>query len=103
MKKLERLTNQNYCVKILNKLSVNFAVLGTEESCTGEPAKRAGNEFLFQVQAVSNIEVMNAYGIKKIYIFFMIGFMLVCCSALYLHRIASHISAFVGPTVYGRF
>ncbi|WP_028981176.1 (Fe-S)-binding protein [Sporocytophaga myxococcoides] len=53
-------------VKILNKLSVNFAVLGTEESCTGEPAKRAGNEFLFQVQAVSNIEVMNAYGIKKI-------------------------------------
>ncbi|MCR6637695.1 MAG: (Fe-S)-binding protein [Sporocytophaga sp.] len=53
-------------VKILNKLSVNFAVLGTEESCTGEPAKRAGNEFLFQVQAVSNIEVLNAYGIKKI-------------------------------------
>lgn len=53
-------------VKILNKLSVNFAVLGTEESCTGEPAKRAGNEFLFQVQAVSNIEVMNAYGVKKI-------------------------------------
>jgi len=53
-------------VKILNKLSINFAVLGTEESCTGEPAKRAGNEFLFQVQAISNIEVLNGYGIKKI-------------------------------------
>ena len=53
-------------VKILNKANVTFAVLGTEESCTGDPAKRAGNEFLFQMQAVTNIEVMNAYGIKKI-------------------------------------
>ena len=53
-------------VKILNKASVSFAVLGTEESCTGDPAKRAGNEFLFQMQAVTNIEVMNAYGIKKV-------------------------------------
>ncbi|WP_423998798.1 (Fe-S)-binding protein [Maribacter sp. IgM3_T14_3] len=53
-------------VKILNKANVSFAVLGTEESCTGDPAKRAGNEFLFQMQAVTNIEVMNAYEIKKI-------------------------------------
>ncbi len=53
-------------VKLLNKAQVEFAVLGTEESCTGDPAKRAGNEFLFQMQAVTNIEVMNAYQIKKI-------------------------------------
>ncbi|PIE99807.1 MAG: CoB--CoM heterodisulfide reductase [Maribacter sp.] len=53
-------------VKILNKANVSFAVLGAEESCTGDPAKRAGNEFLFQMQAVTNIEVMNAYGIKKV-------------------------------------
>lgn len=53
-------------VKILNKSNVEFAVLGTEESCTGDPAKRSGNEFLFQMQAVTNIEVMNAYEIKKI-------------------------------------
>lgn len=53
-------------VKILNKANVSFAVLGTEESCTGDPAKRAGNEFLFQMQAVTNIEVMNAYEIKKV-------------------------------------
>ena len=53
-------------VKILNKANVNFAVLGTEESCTGDIAKRAGNEFLFQMQAVTNIEILNAYEIKKI-------------------------------------
>lgn len=53
-------------VKILNKSKVSFAVLGTEESCTGDPAKRAGNEFLFQMQAMMNIEVMNAYEVKKI-------------------------------------
>ncbi|SFI77508.1 (Fe-S)-binding protein [Myroides guanonis] len=53
-------------VKILNKCKVSFAVLGTEESCTGDPAKRAGNEFLFQMQAMMNIEVMNAYEVKKI-------------------------------------
>ena len=53
-------------VKILNKAGVSFAVLGTEESCTGDPAKRAGNEFLFQMQAVSNIEVLNAYEVKKV-------------------------------------
>jgi len=53
-------------VKILNKASVNFAVLGTEESSSGDAAKRAGNEFLFQMQAITNIEVMNAYEVKKI-------------------------------------
>lgn len=53
-------------VKILNHCKVEFAVLGTEESCTGDPAKRAGNEFTFQMQALTNIEVLNAYEIKKI-------------------------------------
>ncbi len=53
-------------VKILNKAGVSFAVLGAEESCTGDPAKRAGNEFLFQMQAMTNIEVMNAYEITKV-------------------------------------
>jgi len=53
-------------VKILNKANVEFAVLGTEESCTGDVAKRAGNEFLFQMQAVTNIEVLNAYEVKRI-------------------------------------
>ncbi|RXQ95660.1 (Fe-S)-binding protein [Ancylomarina salipaludis] len=52
--------------KILNHLKVNYAVLGTEESCTGDAAKRAGNEMLFQMQAMQNIEILNAYGIKKI-------------------------------------
>jgi len=53
-------------VRLLNKAKVDFAVLGTEESCTGDPAKRSGNEFLFQMQAVTNIEVLNAYEVKKI-------------------------------------
>jgi len=53
-------------VKILNKTGIDFAVLGTEESCTGDPAKRAGNEFLFQMQAISNIELLNTYNVKKI-------------------------------------
>ena len=53
-------------VRLLNKAEVEFAVLGTEESCTGDPAKRSGNEFLFQMQAVTNIEVLNAYDVKKI-------------------------------------
>ena len=53
-------------VRLLNKAEVSFGVLGIEESCTGDPAKRAGNEFLFQMQAVSNIEVLNTYNIKKI-------------------------------------
>ena len=53
-------------VRLLNKAEVSFGVLGVEESCTGDPAKRAGNEFLFQMQALSNIEVLNSYNIKKI-------------------------------------
>jgi len=53
-------------VKILNSINVNFAVLGQEESCSGDPAKRAGNEFLYQMQAVSNIEVLNSYDVKTI-------------------------------------
>jgi heterodisulfide reductase subunit D len=53
-------------VKILNKTGVSFAVLGSEEGCTGDPAKRAGNEFLFQMQAMMNIQVMNGYEVKKI-------------------------------------
>src|SRR5690606_8141902 len=53
-------------VKLLNNAGVEFAVLGTEESCTGDPAKRAGNEFLFQMQAFTNIEVLNGYEVKKI-------------------------------------
>ena len=52
--------------KILHKAGVSFAVLGAEETCTGDPAKRAGNEFLFQMQAAQNIAVLNGYGIKKI-------------------------------------
>ncbi|WP_369049467.1 (Fe-S)-binding protein [Tenacibaculum sp. UWU-22] len=53
-------------VKILQQAKVDFAVLGTEESSTGDAAKRAGNEFLFQMQAIANIEVLNAYEIKTI-------------------------------------
>lgn len=53
-------------VKLLTNAKVDFAVLGTEESCTGDPAKRAGNEFLFQMQAMMNIQVLNGYEIKKI-------------------------------------
>jgi heterodisulfide reductase subunit D len=51
---------------ILNHVGIDYAVLGTEESCTGDPAKRAGNEFAFQMVAMQNIEVLNAYGVKKI-------------------------------------
>ena len=53
-------------VRLLNNANIDFAVLGTEESCSGDPAKRAGNEFLFQMQATSNIQVLNGYQIKKI-------------------------------------
>ncbi|MBX2986034.1 MAG: (Fe-S)-binding protein [Bacteroidia bacterium] len=52
--------------KILDYAGVKFAVLGNEESCTGDPAKRAGNEFLFQMQANNNIAVLNGYGVEKI-------------------------------------
>ncbi len=53
-------------VKILHRAGVKYAVLGAEESCTGDPAKRAGNEFLFQMQAMQNIMVLNGYEIKRI-------------------------------------
>ena len=52
--------------KILNEVGMDFAILGQEESCTGDPARRAGNEFVFQMTALQNIEVMNMYGVKKI-------------------------------------
>lgn len=52
--------------KILNNAGVDYAILGKEESCTGDPAKRAGNEFLYQMQAFSNIQVLNTYGIERI-------------------------------------
>lgn len=53
-------------VKILQAVDIKFAVLGPEETCTGDPARRAGNEFLFQMQAMSNIQVLNGYNVKKI-------------------------------------
>jgi heterodisulfide reductase subunit D len=52
--------------KILSHCGVSFAVLGTEENCTGDPAKRAGNEFLFQMQAMMNIQVLDNYKVRKI-------------------------------------
>ena len=52
--------------EILNKAKVEFAILGAEEGCTGDPAKRAGNEFLFQMEAMSNIQVLDGYGVKKL-------------------------------------
>ena len=51
---------------ILEKAGISFAVLGTEEACTGDPARRAGNEFLFQMMAYQNIQTLNGYGVKKI-------------------------------------
>jgi Fe-S oxidoreductase len=51
---------------ILNKVGINFAILGKEEMCTGDPARRAGNEFMFQMMAYQNIQTLNNYGIKKI-------------------------------------
>lgn len=53
-------------VRILHHVGMKYAVLGTEETCTGDPAKRAGNEFLFQMQAMNNITVLNGYNVKKI-------------------------------------
>ena len=51
---------------ILAKCGIKFAILGQEESCTGDPARRAGNEFLFQMMAYQNIQVLNGYEVKKI-------------------------------------
>ena len=51
---------------ILNKVQVKYAILGKEEMCTGDPARRSGNEFMFQMMAYQNIAILNGYGIKKI-------------------------------------
>ncbi len=51
---------------ILNKVGIKYAILGKEEMCTGDPVRRAGNEFLFQMMAYQNIQTLNNYGIKKI-------------------------------------
>jgi heterodisulfide reductase subunit D len=52
--------------QILNEVGIRFAILGQEENCTGDPARRAGNEFLFQMMALQNIEVLKMYEVKKI-------------------------------------
>ncbi len=52
--------------KILNELEVDFAILGEEEACTGDPARRAGNEFIFQMMAAQNVATLNGYAIKRI-------------------------------------
>jgi heterodisulfide reductase subunit D len=53
-------------VTILDKVGINYAILGKEEMCTGDPVRRAGNEFMFQMMAYQNIQVLNNYNIKKI-------------------------------------
>jgi len=52
--------------KILKLAGVKFGILGTEESCCGDPARRLGNEYLFQLQAEKNIEILRSYNVKKI-------------------------------------
>ena len=52
-------------VTILNHIGIRFAILGKEEMCNGDPARRAGNEFLFQMMAYQNIQILNGYNIKK--------------------------------------
>lgn len=52
--------------QLLDKAGVSFAILGNEEACTGDPARRAGNEFIFQMLALQNINTLNMYGVKKI-------------------------------------
>jgi len=53
-------------VSLLKKAEVKFAILGTEEQCTGDAARRIGNEYLFQTLATANIETMNRYAVKKV-------------------------------------
>jgi Fe-S oxidoreductase len=53
-------------VKVLKEAGVDFAVLGSEEKCTGDPARRAGQEYLFQMMAMENVETLNGHGVKKI-------------------------------------
>lgn len=52
--------------EILDEIDYDYAILGNEESCTGDPARRAGNEFVFQMLAIQNIETLNMYKVKKI-------------------------------------
>lgn len=59
-KKVSRAT-----VKLMQQAGVDFAILGTQEQCTGDPARRAGNEYLFQMFAKANVEVLNGYGVNK--------------------------------------
>lgn len=51
---------------ILQKAGIRFAILGSEENCTGDPARRAGNEFLFQMMAYNNIQTLNNYGVTRV-------------------------------------
>ena len=53
-------------VTILNKVGIDYAILGNEEMCTGDPARRSGNEFMFQMMAYQNIQLLNQYQVKKI-------------------------------------
>ena len=53
-------------VTILDKVGISYAILGKEEMCNGDPVRRAGNEFMFQMMAYQNIQILNNYGIKKI-------------------------------------
>lgn len=55
--------------KILNEVGINFAILGNEENCTGDPARRAGNEFVYQMTALQNIETLKLYNVQKIVTF----------------------------------
>ena len=57
--------SKSFC-KILNSLNISFAILGNEESCTGDPARRAGNEFVFQMLALQNIQTLNGYEVTRI-------------------------------------
>ncbi len=52
--------------QILQNAGIDFAILGKEENCTGDPARRAGNEFVFQMMALQNIETLNMYKVKNI-------------------------------------
>jgi Fe-S oxidoreductase/nitrate reductase gamma subunit len=53
-------------VEILREAGISFAMLGTEETCTGDSARRMGNEYLFQTLAQQNIETLNGYGVQRI-------------------------------------
>ena len=52
--------------KLLQRAGVDFAILGPSELCTGDPARRSGNEYLFQMLAKQNVETLNGMGVKKV-------------------------------------